>query len=65
MPISPDVAAQLRSLRDDWSDEIPPQIVHSNNPAYKHHKVRMAFFEALISTPEVGVIDRTITPPSH
>ena len=63
MTISPNVAAELRSLRDDYSDEIPSKIVHSDTPGYEYHKVRSAFFLALISCLENGIQEGQITSP--
>lgn len=45
---------RLRHLRDDWSDEIPDEIIHSTSPN-KAFKVRVGWFQGVTATLEAAL----------
>lgn len=44
---------KLRDLRDNWSDEIPTEILHS--PGRLQFKARKAWFQAIYAWIEIGL----------
>ncbi len=53
---------KLKHLRDDYSDEIPAEMVHSSSPE-RMFKVRRSWFHSLLVRLEVGLMDGVIKDP--
>lgn len=49
----------LKELKDDWNDEIPEKIIHSDS-TNKRFKARTSWFQGLIAILEIMVIDGEI-----
>lgn len=54
-----DPLKELARLRDDWNDEIPEQVVHSNSPM-ANFKVRRGWFGNIILATRLALDDKSI-----